>query len=547
MDREFIIVAGATLLMLLVAAAVAVLYIPKFQIFGDRVSFYEANVNYDGNGVFTVSERFVFKLDKTRHLIYRDWDVSAYLSIPNHPGVHVLDVRCPPGTLPYINQPSGIYVFYKGAWVPEYEVRYDIPTLPYAYMEMAKMGEVGCASETGTLPAGTYEMRVRFSIYPPVQCDGQYCHANISLAGNNHFPYSNVRVAFSGVGVKDYVIRPPKWMIALFGLNGNQRLEIEALLAPVADYPFIQKTHGVKSRYELAKLSPDIYDAYRFISLVLLFLIPLLIFAYWFLYGREKEYPDVPDFLTNVPNPERKPWVVNAVFNGKAGEFDKGAFISTIMDLERRGILRFEKRGDETVIVLPKSLTSAVDDYEYTVLAFLRRYSVDGIFSPKAFKKVVEDADRLEFLNIYGLWKELTNGSILAKDAAKQFVRYPSKIIRNGLAGLAILYFVISYISGDAFSFGVAFAMLANVAILSGMSPDVLGRWKDGYGREYSRWQAFKRFLSDLTRIKEYSEQFRSMWQDWLIYGAALGVADKVLKAIKELNVPDVSEYSDVY
>ncbi|RLF98906.1 MAG: DUF2207 domain-containing protein, partial [Candidatus Wolframiiraptor sp.] len=65
----------------------------------------------------------------------------------------------------------------------------------------------------------------------------------------------------------------------------------------------------------------------------------------------------------------------------------------------------------------------------------------------------------------------------------------------------------------------------------------LFGRWRGSTYKEKLEWDAFKKFLSDLALIKRYAPQDISIWGEWLIYGTALGVGDKVVKAMNELNI----------
>ncbi len=50
---------------------------------------------------------------------------------------------------------------------------------------------------------------------------------------------------------------------------------------------------------------------------------------------------------------------------------------------------------------------------------------------------------------------------------------------------------------------------------------------------EYERWQAFKRFMSDFSAMKEAGPSLLTLWERYLVYAAALGVADKLLDNLK--------------
>jgi uncharacterized membrane protein len=49
----------------------------------------------------------------------------------------------------------------------------------------------------------------------------------------------------------------------------------------------------------------------------------------------------------------------------------------------------------------------------------------------------------------------------------------------------------------------------------------------------YLKWRNFKKFLEDNSLIKEHPPESIVIWRKYLIYGAALGVADKVYESMK--------------
>jgi uncharacterized membrane protein len=90
--------------------------------------------------------------------------------------------------------------------------------------------------------------------------------------------------------------------------------------------------------------------------------------------------------------------------------------------------------------------------------------------------------------------------------------------------------------------------VVQNIALI--LTPkSIFGRWKANYYKEKLEWEAFKNFLSDLAMIKKYSPEDISIWKEWLIYGTALGVGDKVVEAMKSLNIniPEVDIAPAVY
>jgi uncharacterized membrane protein len=49
------------------------------------------------------------------------------------------------------------------------------------------------------------------------------------------------------------------------------------------------------------------------------------------------------------------------------------------------------------------------------------------------------------------------------------------------------------------------------------------------------RWQAFRRYLTDFSRLQEYPPPAVTLWEHYLVYAITLGVADRVIEQFKEL------------
>jgi hypothetical protein len=89
----------------------------------------------------------------------------------------------------------------------------------------------------------------------------------------------------------------------------------------------------------------------------------------------------------------------------------------------------------------------------------------------------------------------------------------------------------------------LGFTALAQSVLAWSFPPTLFGRWKDDYYREKLQWDAFGRFLSDMALMEKYAPEDLSRWGDWLVYGTALGVGDKVVQAMDALNIhiPDLT------
>ena len=97
----------------------------------------------------------------------------------------------------------------------------------------------------------------------------------------------------------------------------------------------------------------------------------------------------------------------------------------------------------------------------------------------------------------------------------------------------------------------IAAVFLGIVSIAISFIPeDIFGQWTPEGRIYYLKWTNFKKFLKDNSLIKEHPPESIVIWNKYLVYGTALGVAEEVYESMK-LYKPNVYEddyyYSDLY
>ena len=90
---------------------------------------------------------------------------------------------------------------------------------------------------------------------------------------------------------------------------------------------------------------------------------------------------------------------------------------------------------------------------------------------------------------------------------------------------------------------GGAFLLVFSIALLF-LPDDIFGQWTPEGRVFYLKWKNFKKFLQDNSLIKEHAPDSIVVWKKYLIYGTALGIADKVYESMK-LKIPDYADYDD--
>lgn len=118
-----------------------------------------------------------------------------------------------------------------------------------------------------------------------------------------------------------------------------------------------------------------------------------------------------------------------------------------------------------------------------------------------------------------------------------------SEKARKGFIAISIgfgLIFAVLFLAGLRSPVLFAFAPLF---IITGILLSIpLARRTREAALEYERWKAFKRFMSDFSAMKEAGPSLIPLWEHYLVYAVALGVADKLIKNLglvaKEYNTP---------
>ena len=299
--------------------------------------------------------------------------------------------------------------------------------------------------------------------------------------------------------------------------------------------------------------------------------VPAALYLIWDRHGRERQFT-VPRYLSFVPDPTLKPWVVNMVFTGEPGDFDENGFYATVLDLYRRGFLEILPEtgggspsggppagvGSRLIpegghIRLRVAMPETGDPYEKRVLRFLTALSQGGTVGTEDLWQMSARArtDPLAQARVLQVKADLVSLSHVPdravvyrylEDGRERVV--PVLLLAAILCGVVILSLIVAPSAADLlvpalFLSGFAVAV---AAVAWSLAPTVFGTWKGDSYRLKMEWDAFRVFLSDLALIRKYPPRDIAMWGEWLVYGTAMGVGDTVIREMKELDVqsPDI-------
>ena len=502
--------------------------------------------------------RYHIYADREYTMLYRYWEAPLSMDPFPHPYIEFRNITCPPGSISYMKDYEGEVYTWPETFLYIENIRHK-----------AYLNEAGCYFPQG-IPAGAYTVKFEYLLHPPLQCDAANCHLNLMLA-REHITYSIMNVTIINpedavksifVHVPDYEVREEGNKIVISGwAPQDQLLEIELVYEKDKGINIPGKVEEVSDALQMASDANSWYlfqyggiKTLSFLLLGISALYPLILLIIYLWKGKEKKFT-VPKYLSYVPDPKKKPWLVNLLFHGDALAIDQNALYATILDLEKRGIL--EITGDkENIIVRIKREPSLgeVDRYEKDVLDFLKHWGGEE-FNIKELEGRVEEFDKIRKKSLYTHMNSLVTTPSWMKSLAKKYVT----TIRPwfGLLGglFIMLAFLVVFIWGSDEVFAPYNTKLAIPLFILGVQnfvaaaapSQIFGRWKKDHYKEKLEWSAFRNMLKDFAMIQKYKPEDIVIWKEWLIYGTALGVGKEVVEAMEKLNIPVPSSGYFIY
>ncbi|MCK9278404.1 MAG: DUF2207 domain-containing protein [Methanoculleus sp.] len=554
-ERQQIIILVAITLLVGVLAVAGATALPGLFRGNLDVQHYDADFYENG----TLIERYTYDVRSAGEyrMLFRYWDAPLTFAAIDRPHIEFLGMTAPPGTVGYVKDSGGEVRTAAGTASPE-----DLAVI----RDLAFENEVGLFNP-GYFTPGTYMVEYRYRVRPPVEYDNQWAHLNLKLV-DEHVPYRDLRITLPFAGsIEEVYTHPPTLdvertadaVVITGSASQDDALNVELILDPA----FTGKVGGFgefvpdvrQKAADANRWPPILYGAASILydlATLLVLAMPFVLLGVYLRYGREKPFT-VPEYLSFTPNPGLKPWQVNLLFKGDALEFDDNGFYATVLDLHRQGKIVVTEKPDGKGVTVRIVSGESADPYEQRVLNFLANIADDHVVDTAELETFAETARRSPGYQ-HRILQYQQSLAALSRDVdttlARQYVRDGRGLILPLIflgaipCGLAILAFI--FAPGAAYLLipaGIlSFIVAVQVGIAALFPSTLFGVWKGDHYKEKLEWDAFAYFLSDLALIRQYSPADVSMWGEWLVYGTALGLGDKVEQAMKNLNIslPDV-------
>ena len=531
------------LLLILVFVTIIVIFgflvVDFFQNSGNLiVENYKVELSPDGN--LTETYEFNVGVSGEYRMLYRDWDNDVtYNSNLNSPHIEVTYVSCP--FIPYVKDYRGDVEILSGS------SNYDSFIKSKAFNN-----EIGCYNPN-YFNKGKYELKIDYKIIPPVEYDDEYYHINIKLT-EEHITYKNVRIVINDPENDIFKLYTHPHMditksnskyVITGSSPSNNLIEFEIVSKNIKygyksyEENILETTESANNYYDLGY---SIFTILNYILLVLTFGFALILLFIYYLKGKEEDYV-VPEYISFVPK-KRKPWIVNLVFKEPEHKIDENALYSTLLDFHNRKIITL-KNSDGSLEIKINQTSEELDEYEKRVFSFIERWSNNNVFNLDNFASKISNRQfglsTINEINKDMNYLKKTAKSDLLKDFFISSRRYPLIFTFLSIILLPLLFF--SFIKWASIypmiiqTLILSLILLIQSLIAYSTPPALFGHWKEDYYKEKLEWDSFRDFLSDMAQLKKYEMQDIIIWEEWLVYGTALGVGKKVAKAMEKLNI----------
>ena len=507
----------------------------------------------------TLVERYTYDVRSAGEyrMLFRYWDAPLTFSAIDRPHIEFVGMTAPPGTIGYVKDDRGEVQIAAGS-----PTSADLSTI----RGLAFDNEVGLYNP-GYFAPGTYTVEYRYGVRPPVEYDKEWAHLNLKLV-DEHIPFRSLRVTLPFAGqIEEVYTHPPtlevertaESVVITGAATQDDALNIEMIL----DSAFME---GIDAFPEYVPgVQQQTADAHRWpsflyaaagvlytLATILVLAMPFILLGVYLRYGREKEFT-VPEYLSFTPNTALKPWQVNLLFKGDALEFDENGFYATVLDLHRQKKIVVTEKPDGNGVTVRIVSGESTDPYEQRVLNFLGNIADDHVVDTADLEEFARTArrspgyqHRIEQYqqSLAGLTRDVDTSLAYRYIKDGRTMILPFIFLGAIPCGLSILAFILA--PGAAYllipASVLAFVAAVQVGIAALFPSTLFGFWKGDHYKEKLEWDAFSYFLSDLALIRQYSPADLSMWGEWLVYGTALGLGDKVEQAMKNLRIdlPDV-------
>lgn len=259
----------------------------------------------------------------------------------------------------------------------------------------------------------------------------------------------------------------------------------------------------------------------------------LFIFIYtYFKYDKEKKSEFNLEYFRELPA-TYGPEVVEYLMKKNITSL---SFSATILNIIRKGYLKVEenpngKNKDYVLVMNEVKLKEELTEIEAFLYKYLLNDLGDGKRLPLNVLKRISHStsEAQDFVDHYNTWEGMAKMNAVYEDFYENNIKYKVFVFLFIAIGIGMIWVFGIYFGLS----GLPIILAILLAISLGIYITLFTKRTPRGTEEYSRWKAFKKFLEHFGRFDERVLPEIVLWEHFLVYATALGIARQVAKEMK--------------
>jgi uncharacterized membrane protein len=272
----------------------------------------------------------------------------------------------------------------------------------------------------------------------------------------------------------------------------------------------------------------------------------ILIFVIFYLFGKEPDIRYQGIYERELPSKD-SPDIVNSAVINLVGNVDNDGMSAVMMNLYRKDYIEFmtdttkKKPKTNAIRFVKQEAGEDLSSSESYFFSLLKGYSKEEVLDFKELEYYLKkkESRAKHFNQQYDAYQSLVKNQVKAKKYFNTTGYYFATFVAiiMGVCGIGMIPFMAMNPTPDLLGLALVFsaAYLITAAITIMLPRDVFGKWSKEGLTYYRKWMNFKKFLEEISMIKEYPPESIIIWEEYLVYATALGCADTVEKALKDI------------
>lgn len=249
----------------------------------------------------------------------------------------------------------------------------------------------------------------------------------------------------------------------------------------------------------------------------------------------EQEY----EYFRDLPEEKLSVGDVSYIYHGRKqlGYGELGQIMSgTFLNLCLKGWILFEQSGKNSIIVINNNGKKALTKDEQTIYDYIINVAgEDNKFSMKDFEKYSKsNTTKFEklFINISkNLENQAVENGILDLEQKKISEQYAANAVLYGIALCCMIpMFIIP--SNPIVKIVLSLILFLNLVFSIKLASRVTGFTQKAIN-DKSKYKGLKKYMAEFSMLDERDIPELALWEKYLVFATAFGIADKVIKQLK--------------